>query len=340
MPPGTLPSICTPKGPNSDRANRMVKPPAAPPPILNPPCMPTKKILSLTGVSAGAIAEIIWLSLPILIMPPINAPFISPPKAFARMLTPMEAISIMGNSPLKSFPRSIFTPSMVPENSAPAMPSMELTLAESVRIKSRGSSLISRHSIPISLILMGSQLGHPTLPPVADSTPKYTPNPCLALKLPSPRKAKLRPSPLSLRDPTFSSAPRERKLTTSSLSPAPVSILISTPLMARKEPSSTRNVSASNLKESTFPSVKLSVARNASVLLGSSPVSRSVILALTGISLKKAAPPEAMNISPSKSMASPKITSKLETPNLISSNSRILPSLMAGSFVVPWLTPG
>jgi len=50
------------------------------------------------------------------------------------------------------------------------------------------------------------------------------------------------------------------------------------------------------------------------------------------------APPEAIKISPVKTKDSPNVMSRLEMPKRISSNSRMLPSLMAGSLVVPWLT--
>ena len=166
-------------------------------------------------------------------MPPINDPFIFPPKALAETPTPIDAMSRIGNSPLKSFPTSILTPSMTPENSAPFNPLIPVTDADSDRTKSRGLLLISAHSIPISFILMGSQLGHPTLAPVADSAPKKTPNPGLALKLPSPMKAKLRPSPVSLKEATFNSAPMDTKLTISSLSAAPVLMYRSLPVRAR-----------------------------------------------------------------------------------------------------------
>ena len=264
IPTGELASSCTPKGPNSDRPNRMVMPR---PEISNPPLTPMKKIRSLTGVSGGARGPINWSFSPILRMPPTNPASSSPPNTFALILTPMEAISMIGNWPLKSLPRSIFTPSMVPENSAPGMPSMDATLAERVRMKSRGLVLMSRHSMPISLILMGSHSGQPTPPPVADSMPKKTPNPGLALKLPLARKAKFRPSPLSLREATLSSAPMDTTLTTSSVPSAPVSTRIPTPLSARNSPNSIRKVSTSNLKESTLPSSSnVMVARMASVL--------------------------------------------------------------------------
>ena len=334
IPTGERASNCTPKGPNSDIANRIVHPM---PDNLNPPLTPIKKIRSLTGVSGSAVVGIIWSSSPILIIPPIRPASSSPPNTFALILTPIEAISMMGNSPLNSLPRSIFTPSMTPENSAPGMPLIEATLAESVRIKSRGSSLIFRHSIPISLILMGSQDGQPTLAPVADSIPKKTPKPALATKVPSPRKAKLRPSPLSFREATFNSAPTEPKETISSSSAASVLRNTFEANILRKSPNSTSNLSTLNLKASTLPSLKL---RTSLIPMGTWPsgaeVSCRSVGSLPGVSLmeaetaipgKNSALAAAMNISPSKSMACPKVTSKSVKPMVRPVKLRMVPRL-------------
>jgi len=64
-------------------------------------------------------------------------------------------------------------------------------------------------------------------------------------------------------------------------------------------------------------------------------VSRSLISAEKALPGKNRAPPEAMKMLPLNSNLWPKGTPKFSTPMRMSSNSRILPSLMAG-----WLAPG
>jgi hypothetical protein len=76
---------------------------------------------------------------------------------------------------------------------------------------------MSRQVMPISVILIGSQAGHLKLAPVAEPTLMKTPKPGFVTKVPSPRNAKLRPSPPSTSEPIVTSAPTERKLTISSL---------------------------------------------------------------------------------------------------------------------------
>ena len=76
---------------------------------------------------------------------------------------------------------------------------------------------MSRHWMPIELILIGSQVGHLNASPSAPPTLRKTPKPGLALKEPSPRKAKLRASPPITSEPIFTSAPTEAKETSSSV---------------------------------------------------------------------------------------------------------------------------
>ena len=57
-----------------------------------------------------------------------------------------------------------------------------------INLLKRLEMVFNEESRPISLILIGIQLGHPTLPPVAEPTLRKTPNPALAWKDPSPMK--------------------------------------------------------------------------------------------------------------------------------------------------------
>ena len=198
---------------------------------------------------------------------------------------------------------------------------------------------MSGHSMPISLILMGSHFGHLKLSPVADPTPMKTPNPGFVKKLPSPLKPKFRASPDSSSDPTFTSAPTAAKLTRVSLSAAPVSRKKSRPVSVTKLPSVTLKVSTLKTKALILPSSNSSVARSASVSglpgrsLGSAVV-RSEISAEMGLPGKNLAPPEAMKMLPSKSSDWPKITSKFCTPTRMSVNSRMPPMEIAAPGVV------
>jgi hypothetical protein len=116
------------------------------------------------------------------------------------------------------------------------MPWMPVTDADRVRTKSVGSFWMSAQVMPISVILIGSQVGHLKLSPVAAPTLMKTPKPGLVTKVPSPRKAKLRPSPPSTSEPIVTSAPTERKLTISSLAAADVLISRSVAVSVRTGP--------------------------------------------------------------------------------------------------------
>ena len=267
-------------------------------------------------------------------MPPISPASIWPPNRSPFSVMPMEAMSTIGNCPLASLPMSITMPSTLPENSRPSIPLMLVTVADKVSWKSAGSAWISRQVMPTSVMWMGSHSGHLKLPPSAEPILRKTPNPGLVTKVPSPRKAKLRPSPPRSNEPIVTSAPTAPKLTSSSLSAAPVSIIKSVAVSVRKEPSVMRRVSALNCSPLTLPSSNSRPTRRASVsgipeARGGSEI-RSVMLAEMGLPGKNLAPPEAIKIVPSKSMAVPKVISKSVTPMRISSSSRILPIFMAG----------
>ena len=291
---GTSAVTITFSGPNSDNPSRMLNPMPA---IVNPPAKPTKNTRSATGV----VLSKMLISLPpasSFMMPPIKVAEISPPSIGPFTLTPIEAMSVIGNLPSKSNLGSILTPSIVPENCRPVTPFRLSTLAESVMMKSSGWFSISAHSRPSALILIGSHDGHLKLPPDAAPTLINTPKPGLVLKLPSPRNAKLRASPPSSKPPMFTRAPSAAKDTSSSLSPAPVLSMKSRAVRARKLPSLISIVSAWNLKASTLPLLKVSSARSASVFCVpsaflSSDVFRSLIDAETGLPGKNFAPPVA-----------------------------------------------
>ena len=336
MPPGTEAFRKTPSGPSSLMARRIVNPPT--PGNSKPPCNPAKKTRSSTGVVISKLP----ISRPAessLMMPPIRAAFISPPNILPRTDTPMEAMSMMGNLPSLSSPISIFTPSMAPSNSKPCKPCKPVTAADKVKTKSLGSFCISAHCMPSSVIRIGNHEGHWKLPPVAEPTPRKTPKPGLVTKVPSPRKAKLRPSPVNRSDPIFTSAPTAPKLTSSSFAAAPVSSIKSCPVRVTKLPSVTLKVSTLNLNDSTFPSSNSIVARIASVsgrpaMSVGSAVVRSLMTAEIGRPGKKRAPPEAIKMLPSKSSDWPKVTEKFCTPIRMSSSSRMLPILIATPGVV------
>ena len=86
------------------------------------------------------------------------------------------------------------------------LPTPPEVIAGSTRM---GAGTAQKIALNMLSTLMGIQLGQPTLAPVADSTLKKTPKPALVAKEPSPRNAKLRASPPSFSDATFSSAPRD-----------------------------------------------------------------------------------------------------------------------------------
>ena len=136
IPPGIEPEMNTPSGPNSETANRMVKPPI--PEKEKPPSTPTKKTRSSTGVVVSR-GSIIWALASSLRIPPMRAALIWPPNKSPSIETPMEAISIIGNLPCLSNPMSMTTPSIVPENSSPLIPCRLVTEADRISWKLLGS---------------------------------------------------------------------------------------------------------------------------------------------------------------------------------------------------------
>ena len=172
---------------------------------------------------------------------------------------------MIGNFPCESKPISITTPSIDPENSSPSMPWILLTVADSINWKSPGSFWISFQIIPISVMRTGIQSGHLKPLPSAESRVRNTPKPALATKVPSPRKAKFRPSPPIFSEPIVTSAPTAPKLTISSSSAASVFIIRSVAVSVRNEPSVIRNVSTSNFKPLTLPFSNSRDTRTASV---------------------------------------------------------------------------
>ena len=169
---------------------------------------------------------------------------------------------------------------------------------------------------------IGSQVGHPSESPVADPTARNTPKPGLVMNVPSPRKAKFRPSPEILSGPAVTSAPTAPKLTSSSLSAAPVFRLKSRAVSVTNSPSVMRMVSTSNRKALTRLASKSSARR----IAGSLP--RLLMVAEIGLPGRKRAPLVCTKISPSKRKAWPKITSKSWMPTVMSSSSRMPPMLI------------
>ena len=315
----------TPRGPSSETANLMVKPPI--PAIVKPPSTPMKNTLSCTGVVVSKLS----ISCPLassLTMPPMSPAVIRPPNMLPFNCTPIEAMSMIGNLPCSRRPTSILTPSMAPENSSPAMPCRPVTAADKVSTKSAGSSWMSRQVMPISVILIGSHDGHLKLAPSAAPIERNTPKPGLVTKVPSPRKAKLRPSPPMTSEPMVTSAPTERKLTISSVAAAEVLMKRSVAVSVTNEPSLMRMVSARKMKPLTRPSSNSRPKRMASVFgtpgaMSGSPDRRSEMMADTGLPGRKRAPPEATKMVPLNTTAWPKVTLKLVTPTRRSSNSRM-----------------
>ena len=241
---------------------------------------------------------------------------------------------------------SIWMPSIDPENSTPGTPGRLVIEALSVRMKSVGSAWMSRHWMPISLMRIGRKLGHLNASPVAEPTPIATPKPGLVTKVPSPRKAKLRPSPDSTSEPIFTSAPTATKLSSSSLSAAPVFRIRSVEVSVRNGPTWMRRVSTSNSKLVTRPFTKRRPRRMPSSFSTppGSAVVRSVKVALIGLPGNSAPPREATKISPLNAEVCPKVTEKFSTPTRRSSNSstppkRILPPAPVVSVLASWLAP-
>ncbi len=222
-----------------------------------------------------------------------------PPNMVPLTWTDSASRPMIGNWPWASSAGAIRMPCTDPENSRPERPLIPVTLAESTRTKLPGSFSMSSHWMPIESIRTGRNAGHLKLSPVAAPTPRKTPKPGRASKVPSPRNAKLRASPLSSRVPIRMTAPTETKDTRSWLAEAPVFSRKSFAVSVTKSPILTPSVSMVSWNESTLPLVKVSCARMASSLglpsgFLSSAVSRSLIVALIDLSGNSVAPPEAM----------------------------------------------
>ena len=119
IPPGTEAKMYTPSGPSSETAYLIPKPPT--PAMAKPPSTPTKNTRFTTGVVVSKVSIIAPVASS-LMMPPIRPALISPPKRLPLSETPIDAMSMIGNSPFNSLPTSILTPSIAPENSSPDMP--------------------------------------------------------------------------------------------------------------------------------------------------------------------------------------------------------------------------
>ena len=207
---------------------------------------------------------------------------------------------MIGNSPRARSAGAILMPWIDPLKVRPARPLISVTLAESVRTKSSGWFSTSSHWMPMASMRTGRNEGHLNESPVADPMPRTTPKPVLALNPPSPVIAKLRPSPVRLSPATVTRAPTDVNETISCDVPAaPVSSRKLTAVRVTKVPSRISRVSTTSWKASTLPSVKVSVARNASSSRlpsgrRSSAVARSLRVAPKGRPGKSWAPPVAM----------------------------------------------
>ena len=131
------------------------------------------------------------------------------------------------------------------------------------------------------------------------------PKPAFGTKVPSPRNAKLRPSPPSTSEPIVTSAPTERKLTISSVADAEV-LMTSVALSVSTEPSVIFSVSARKMKPHLAalelqPQADGLGVRHAWAMSGS-PEVRSVMMADTGFPAELA-PPEATKMVPSNTTA-------------------------------------
>jgi hypothetical protein len=192
------------------------------------------------------------------------------------------------------------TPSMEPLNSRPSRPWIDVTDAERMIVKSSGAFSGSIHCTPISSMRIGRKDGHWNVEPVAEPMPRNTPNPRRTLNVPSPRKWKLRASPVSARGPMFTVAPIDSNESMTSVVPiAPVSRRRLRARRVTKVPKWISRVSIVSWKASTLPFVNVRPMRKASVSFvpsgrRSSVVSRSSSVALNGFPGNSLAPPVAM----------------------------------------------
>ena len=161
------------------------------------------------------------------------------------------------------------------------------------------------------------------LSPDAESALMKTPKPGRATKLPSAVIPKLRIFPPSFSGPAFNSASIEPIETTKLLPVAVVSIRILEPETVSTSPNFMLMRSELNLNPDGTPPLNVSAARTASVF-ASGPSVNVIENALPG---NRAAPPEAINTSPSNCTPPLKFTPKSEIPARISSSCRIEPKL-------------
>ncbi len=233
-------------------------------------------------------------------MPPTRPASNSPPNILPLTWTAIESMAMIGNLPWANRAGAILTPWIDPLNSSPDMPLIPVTVADSVRTKSSGAFWMSTHWMPSASMRTGRNDGHWNESPVADPTERNTPKPCSASKVPSPRIAKLRPSPPMTSAPMVTFAPIEPNCTIRSEVPAaPVSRRKSRAVSVTKVPRRTSRVSMLIWKAWTLPAAKVTAIRNASVSAvpsgrRSSAVSRSEIVAPKAPLGKSLAPPEAM----------------------------------------------
>ena len=205
------------------------------PAVLKPPSTPKNKTRSATSVVVSKMSIICPLESSFKI-PPMRAADTSPPKSLPSTLTPIEAISMMGNFPSSKRPGSILTPSIAPLNVSPFTPLISVTLTERVMTKSSGRFSMSSHCKPIALMRIGRKEGHLKVSPEAAPMLRITANPGFALNFPLPRKAKFRASPPISIPPIFKRAPSDANDTISSLSAAPVFNMKSVAVRVRMPP--------------------------------------------------------------------------------------------------------
>ena len=142
MPSGRSPTTSTPSGPSSEMAKRILKPPW--PAIVRPPSTPTKNTRSATAVSRSS-GPMMLPSESSFRMPPSSPAVISPPNRLPVMETLMDSISVMGNLPSWSSPRSMRTPSTAPDTVRFGMPLISSTAAERMIEKRSGWACRSSH---------------------------------------------------------------------------------------------------------------------------------------------------------------------------------------------------
>ncbi len=157
-------------------------------------------------------------------MPPTRLADTSPPNILPLTVTPIASMPMIGNLPSSSSDGWMRMPcDRAGDLADPSRPWMPVTLAERMSTKSSGALSTSSHWMPIASMRTGRKVGHLNESPVAEPTERKTPNPGSALKEPSPRIAKLRPSPPSTSEPIVTFAPTAPNCTMMSEPVAPVS---------------------------------------------------------------------------------------------------------------------